>query len=217
MFAVSSQSNEELMNIFLPSHLHFLKKSKKVNFFIIYAILLGSCFIPISLGFNLIAVLLGTLGNIVLIIVLYFLCKIITKKKRYEFSINSLKFGKLGLKIVIILLIIIYTFTFFAFTPERLPTTIIPYLIIIGFYIFTILLIFISKPSNENNINLPIIDKILNTKELIIFFGFLTVFAICMCLLPVLALVLGVFLYLAMIFIGCIIFGIVIFCIIKKK
>jgi len=216
LFAVSSQSNNEFTNIVLPSHLNFMKKNKKVNFFVIFAIVLGACFIPISLGYNIFTVFLATLGNIALILILYFFCKLITRKNRFEFSINSLKLGKLGLTIVIIVLIILYIFTFFVFSPERLPTTITPYFIIIGFYIFIIIMIIISKPSNENNIDLSNVDKILNIKELILFLGILTILAIIMCFLPALAFIIGIFTYLAMLIVGCAIFAIIIFCFIKK-
>jgi len=218
LFAISNQSeSDDLKTIIFPSHVKFMIKNKKVAFFIILAILLSVCFIPISLGFNIFAVFLATVGNIIIILFLYFLCKVVTKNKREVFSIYSLRLGKLGLTLVIISIIVLYVFTFFFLLPERLPTTFIPYLIIICFYLFIISMIIVSKPVNEINIDINNSEKILKIRELILCLGIWAFIAIIMCFTPVLASVVGVLTYLTMMVVGCIIFGLILYSTIKER
>ncbi len=69
--------------------------------------------------------------------------------------------------------------------PQKLPMSIVPYLVIIGFYIFIGLMLYISKPTEEKNLERSsdegdVIPKMFFFK----LFGLFLVLSIIFCLIP---------------------------------
>ncbi|MFX1260374.1 MAG: hypothetical protein ACFFAN_21190 [Promethearchaeota archaeon] len=207
IFAFSAQSNNNPEHVVFPSHLKFLEKNKKILCLFLFVILFGASFVSISLNFNLFAALLAASGSIGIIFFLYFLIKWKVKNKTSEFSIYSLRLGKKGFSIVIIYLIVLYVFSFIFILPERLPNSIIPYIIIIGFYAFIGVMIYYSKSASEmvdqEEIN---IEKVISLKNFSLVFGFIIILIVIFCFIPVLSIVIGISLYLSIVFGGIIFF-----------
>jgi len=219
ILANSKNSPENLDQIVITSHLPFLEKKKKVIGFLIFIIIFGSSFVVISSAYNIIIVLLALLVNIGIIFLLYLLITKKTSQKPREFSIYSLKLGKTGFSIVIIYLVLLYFIMFFLLLPERLPNSIIPYLIIIGFYIFVGITLYLSKPyENEKIDEFRISERLFSLRDLVFFFVILTLLAVLFCLIPLATLIIGTLTYLTILF-GSVVFFIimVVYCFKRKK
>ena len=83
-------------------------------------------------GYNIFAVVISIVGSVALT---YLLVKL-GRRKNHSISIYSLQLGKKGFSLVIVYIVLLYLITFFILLPEKLPTSAIPYLTIIGFYVF---------------------------------------------------------------------------------
>lgn len=213
-FAKSQDSDLVLERKIFISHLPYLnKKKKKTLVFLIFLILAGSAFLSLNTGYNLPVAALAILGSIVLIFLFY---KISSRRCSNNFSIYTLKLGKKGFSIVIIYLSLLYIITFFLLLPERLPTSIIPYLIIIGFYIFIGAILRISKPIDETKIGMKEDIEIYDSKFFFRFFGLLLILVIIFCLIPIIGLIVAIMIFLSLFIIGPIIFVIFLIKALKK-
>ena len=129
-FALSDDSKLKLDQRIFLSHLHYLKKSnKKSMYFFILLMFVGAAFLSFNAGFNIIVVAIAIGGSIGLI---YLFFRKSSEKNPNSFSIYSLKLGKKGFIYVLVYIILLYLVTFFVLLPERIPTTPLPFIIIIG-------------------------------------------------------------------------------------
>jgi len=199
-FSQSQEPNLELESKIFISHLSYLNRKKKKNLiFFLFLVLAGSAFLSLNTGYNLIVAAIAILGSIGLIFLFF---KLSSKKNSNNFSIYSLKLGNKGLGIVIIYLLLLYIITFFVLLPERIPTTIMPFLIIIGFYIFIGVILRISKPLDETSIELFDDVETFHSKFFFKIFGLLLVLVIIFCLIPIIGLIIAIMIFLSLFIIG---------------
>lgn len=203
-FAQSQDSNIDLESRIFISHIPYLNKNKKKTLlFALFLVLAGSAFLSLNTGYNLFIAVIAILGSIGLIFLFF---KISSQRYSNNFSIYSLKLGNKGFSIVIIYLIILYVGFFFILLPERIPTSIIPFLIVIGFYIIIGVILRISRPSDETKTE--IIDDIETYHSNFFFklFGILLVLTIIFCLIPVIGLIIAIMIFLSLFVIGPVLF-----------
>jgi hypothetical protein len=213
-FAKSQDSTLKLESRIFISHLPYLnKKKKKTLLFALFLVLAGSAFLSLNTGYNLYVAVIAILGSIGLIFLFY---KISTKKCANNFSIYSLKLGKKGFTIIIIYILLLYIITFFILLPERIPTSIIPFLIIICFYVFIGFMLRISKPIDE--VNIEIIDDIETYDSNFFFklFGLFLVLTIIFCLIQIIGLIVALLIFLSLFIIGPVLFAIFLIKSLKK-
>lgn len=203
-FALSQDSPLETEQIIFISHFEYLKKSnRKFVYFFLILILIGSTILSFNTGFNIIIAFIACIGSIGLI---YLFLKLSSRYNPKSFSIYSLRLGNKGLSIIFIYIILLYIITFIFLLPERIPTSIIPYIVIIGFYVFIGVLLQISKPIDES-IKIDGDDEDFYSETFFFkFFGLFIVFIIIFCLIPILGLIFAIIFFLTFFIIGPIIF-----------
>ncbi|MFX0071540.1 MAG: hypothetical protein ACFFAO_10665 [Candidatus Hermodarchaeota archaeon] len=203
-FTLSQESSLKVEQRVFPSHLAYIKKyNKRFTYFCIFLIILGSVILSINAGYNLFVVIVAIIGSISLIFVLYYL---INKKNPNSFSIYSLKLGKKGFIIVTSYLIALYIITFIFLLPERIPNTILPFLIIIGFYAFIGIMLKLSKPTDESSIEEIDLNEIYPASFFFKLFMLLLVLGIVFCLVPTIIIFFAIPIFLGFLVIGPIFF-----------
>ncbi len=103
--------------------------------FVMFFIISLSSLSMVSSGFAIPVQFLATTGSILILSIIY-------KYKGSQISEEALVLGNKGMKVLAGYIVLLYTFTFFTLRPEGIPVSILPYLIIIVFAIFVLLLIF---------------------------------------------------------------------------
>jgi hypothetical protein len=121
----------------LPGHERFLQKNWKTLLLVIILIVMGASFQSNGAKYDVIRSL-GSMGGSVLIV---FLLHILSRGK----NLQSLVLGKKGLTIVLVYLFVLYGITTAIIFPERLPTTILPYVLIALWYLIAIVLLWIDR------------------------------------------------------------------------
>jgi len=130
------------------SHLPYLTSTRRNLFIYIFLTVVGASFLTINSGYNIFTVVISIIGSVALTYLLFKLAR----KKNNSISIYSLKLEKKGFSLVITYIVLLYIVTFFILLPEKLPTSAKPYLTIIGFYIFIEMMLHLSKPTKEKNV-----------------------------------------------------------------
>ena len=213
-FAKSQNSDIELESRIFISHLPYLEKNKKKSLlFAIFLVLAGSAILSFNTGYNLLIAAIAILGSIGLIFLFF---KISSKKSSNNFSIYSLKLGNKGLSIVIIYLVILYIGFFFFLLPERIPTSIVPFLIIIGFYITIGVMLRISKPIDETKIEIMDDIETYDSNFFFKLFGVLLVLTIIFCLVPIIGFLVAIMIFLSLFVIGPVLFVVFLIKALKK-
>jgi hypothetical protein len=110
------------------------------------------------------------MGGTILIVVLL---HVLSKGK----NLQSLVLGKKGLTIVLVYLVVLYGVTTAVIFPERLPKMVLPYLLILLWYLVAIGLLWIDRFSPAN---VPLKKTFFSQKELGIF-AFLIVCVVIVC------------------------------------
>jgi hypothetical protein len=193
-FAISNKSSLQISQKVFVSHLHYLKKSnKKVVYFYIFLMILGATFLSLNTRYNIIVASLAVLGSIGLI---YLFLKLSTRKCPNSFSIYSLKLGNKGLLVVIIYLISLYFITFIYLMPQNIPKSIIPFFVIIGFYLLIIIIIRISKQTNGTITDKINEEEFFHSSHFFKLYIFLMILTFIFCLIPIIALIIGLILFL---------------------
>ncbi|RLI20020.1 hypothetical protein DRO47_05495 [Candidatus Bathyarchaeota archaeon] len=120
-----------------------LLEKRKVSMFFYYLILIFSAgALALNAG-NIITSLLGLLGTLLIIFVLY---KLITLRDKSLLSLNSLLVGRKALILMILYLGALYWLFFVSIRPEEIPS-IQTMILTVFFYIFVALLIYLDKPA----------------------------------------------------------------------
>jgi len=193
-FTLSQDSQLKLEQRILVSHFNYLRKdNKKFFYFCLFLILIGSAFLSLNTGFNIIVALIAIIGSIGLIFLFF---KLSSRFNPNSFSIYTLKLGKTGFSIVIIYLLLLYIITFFLILPERLPTSIIPFLIIIGFYILIGGILRISKPIDESIKEDNEEKDFFSATFFFKIYCLMIVFIIIFCLIPFIGIIVGLTMFL---------------------
>ena len=203
-FALSNESPLPLEKKIFISHLPYLKKGKKkFLFFYIFLIFTGATILSFNTGFNVVIAGIAIIGSIGLIYIFY---KLSIKKNPNSFSIYSLRLGKKGLRIVFIYIGLLYLITFFVLLPERIPTSIVPFLIIIGFYVFIGVILRISKPTEERGFEELNDTEIYNSKFFFKLYGIFLILTVVFCLIPPIAIVFAIIIFIGIFIIAPVFF-----------
>jgi len=193
-FALSQDSPLPLEKRLFISHLPYLKKSnKKYLYFYFFLILIGSSILSFNSGYNVVVAAIAIAGSIGLI---YLFFKLSGKKNPNSFSIYSLHLGKKGLSIVFIYIFLLYLITFIFLLPERIPTSILPFLIIIGFYMFIAVLLKISNPSDETSFKEIDIAETYSSSFFFKLFGLFLIITVIFCLIPTIGIIFTIVMFL---------------------
>ena len=192
------------------SHLGVISKGKRNYVLLGIIIVTGSLFMMMGLGADSFSIIVAGITNLAYIVLLSWF---VTSWNSKPMDLESLRLGKTGLSIIIIYLFAYYIVSFFTILPERIPSlgTI---LLTIAFYGFVIILIFVSPKDNRKTIELPegIIDSGHITWALIIFL----MLAVSWITMGSVSLILGTLFYLAMVFLGPILFFLAVLNVIRK-
>ena len=203
-FALSNESPLPLEKKIFISHLPYLKKGKKkFLYFYLFLILTGATILSFNTGYNVVVAAIAIIGSIGLIYLFY---KLSNKKNPNSFSIYSLRLGKKGLTIVFIYIGLLYLITFFVLLPERIPTSIVPFLVIIGFYAFIGIMLRISKPTDETRFEELDETEIYNSKFFFKLYGILLILTIVFCLIPPIAIIFTIIIFIGIFLIAPIFF-----------
>jgi len=203
-FTLSNESPLPLEKKIFISHLPYLKKGKKkFLYFYLFLILTGATILSFNTGYNVVVAAIAIIGSIGLIYLFY---KLSNKKNPNSFSIYSLRLGKKGLIIVFIYIGLLYLITFFVLLPERIPTSIVPFLVIIGFYAFIGIMLRISKPTDETRFEELDETEIYNSKFFFKLYGILLILTIVFCLIPPIAIIFTIIIFIGIFLIAPIFF-----------
>ena len=196
----------------IVSHESLLKKSTKKTVLIIIFLLMVSAFIANGNQLDLISANLSVIGTFLIVGCLWYLLKRSDLQSR---KLTLVMLDKIWFIVLIIYLVLLYIITFIVLLPERIPTTVIPYIPIIFFYALSIGLIYISKKT-EIKFNL-ISEKHYSIKELMIFGIIIIVGVNIYCLFPSIHGIILVSSYFVFVIIGLTLFIVLCAYTIKKK
>lgn len=192
------------------SHLRVISRSVRNKILLGIITLTGSLFITMGLNADSVAIMVAGGINIVFIILLSYLTTSFSKR---PLDLESLRLGDRGLSITVVYLIALYVFTFLTLLPERIPG-IGTILLTIDFYIIVIALLFLSPRDNRKTIELP--SGILHSGNVTWSLTMLLILAVTFAMVSIIALVLGTLFYLAMIFLGPILFFLAVVSVLRK-
>lgn len=214
MLSLSVNSSLNIEEKVFSSHLNFLKKNKKTYLFLMFLSLFAS-FLTLGTGCDLLLSFFALLGSFGIILLLYFAGKKVDKER---FSIFSFQFGKKGLTIVVAYIIGLNVITYFILLPERLPDWIIPYLIIILWYVLIAILLKYSRNNEETSNNLPATTKdMISLKNLLYLIIIQMIMILILCIFYEIGAVFVLFLNLSIFFIGPLFLIIIIYMSFKKR
>jgi len=203
-FSLSNESPLTLEKRIFISHLPYLKKGKKKFLFLyIFLILTGATILSFNTGYNVGISAIAIIGSIGLIYLFY---KLSNRYNPNSFSIYSLRLGKKGLSIVFIYIALLYLITFVFLLPERIPTSIVPFLIIIGFYVFIGVILRISKSTDETRLEEFNVTEMYNSKFFFKLYGFFLILTIVFCLIPPIAVIFAIIIFIGIFIIAPIFF-----------
>jgi len=141
-FIVPILAYQVLTGQVLKQHKQILTKSVKKTILLLITIIALSTFIANGNQFNPASALASIIGTLTIITLLY--------QGSKKSNIKTFYLQKKGTVITYIYLILLYITTFFLLLPERIPTTIPPYITIAILYIIPIYLIRKSKPQPQS-------------------------------------------------------------------
>jgi len=142
----------------LPGHERFLQKNWKSLLLVIILIVMGASFQSNGAKYDVVRSV-GSMGGSILIVVLL---HVLSKGK----NLQSLILGKKGMTAVLVYLFVLYGVTTAVIFPERLPKMILPYLLILLWYLVAIILLWIDRFSS---VKISLKKTIFSQKELGIF------------------------------------------------
>jgi len=175
-------------------------------------IIIASIFIPSGLGYDPIATILAVVTNFALLLSVIFIAK---KLNPNGFSLESLRLSKMGLGITIGYTGFLYIFLFFFIFPERIA----PPLTIIFTILFYALIIALFKFSEEQTFNEEDLIEGFNSSH--VFVGLcvivVLIFLWFLILESTIPMLLGVLIYLGMVFTGPIMFFLAVFKVMTKR
>ncbi len=153
----------------LPGHERFLQKDWKTLLLVIILIVMGASFQSNGAKYDVVRAV-GSMGGSILIVVLL---HVLSKGK----NLQSLVLGKKRMTVVLVYLFVLYGVTTAVIFPERLPKMILPYLLILLWYLIAIILLRIDR---FTPVKISLKKTIFSQKELGIF-AFLIVGVIIIC------------------------------------
>ncbi|HEX3048262.1 MAG TPA: hypothetical protein VHY08_26150 [Bacillota bacterium] len=191
----------------ITNHELLLKKTTRKTILIILFSILISTFIANGNKFNLISANASFLGTILITVGLFYLSR--------KADLHSLNIGKKGFRWLAIYLAVLYIITFIWLLPERIPTTIAPYVTIIAFYIIAISLL---KCSNQAPNELKALDADSYSVRDLLGFASIALFSVNLaCLTPKISFVILTITYFLLIFLGLSLFFVICYKILRSR
>jgi hypothetical protein len=207
---IIQETNKGEASEIYTSHLRFISKNIRNKILLGIIFVTGSIFMTRGLEANTFAVMIAGGVNFVFIFLLSYLT--ITLSKR-PLDLDSLRLGNRGLSITAVYLVILYVFTFFTLLPERIPS-IGTILLTIAFYLIVLTMLFLTPRNTQKTIELP--SGIIAYEQLIWALLTFLMISITLALASIVVLIAGTLLFLSMIFIGPILFFLVIVQVFRK-
>lgn len=192
------------------SHLRVISRSVRNKILLGIIIVVGALFITMGLNADSLAIMVAGGINVAFIFLLGYLT---TSLSRRPLDLESLRLGERGLSITVIYLIALYAFTFLTVLPERIPS-IGTILLTIVFYIIVITMLFLTPRDTRKTIELPI--GIISFEQIIWALIMFLMLAITVAMVSIVALIVGTLFYLAMIFLGPVLFFLAIVQVFRK-
>lgn len=174
----------------LPGHARMLAKNKTTWAIILLIVLIGASSLSMNAKWSVLAAVLTIIGSVLYILLFYYIA---SKKYAAQFSIRSLKLGKVGLAITALYLLVLYVWAFFSLLPERIPK--LPTILLtLCFYGIVIALLYLKKPDTAIEAELPV-GMTFDPKDAGILLAILVILIIVLCAVPSVSLILELCLY----------------------
>jgi hypothetical protein len=196
IIAVSIHGQQDALRAALPSHMILLQRNKRSSVLFGLVFVGGAAFLSANSGLN---VLAAALTVIVSLLMLVLIVTLIRRRYGGHMSVYSLRLGKRGFFITTLYILLLYLVTFPLVRPEGIPgpTTL---LLTFCFYAFIALLIVIDPAREEKPGQQTTPLRIVTLRGIEYAFGALLLMIVIMCTVPVIDSVVGVLLYLMIIF-----------------
>jgi hypothetical protein len=149
---------EVLSGDILPGHERFLQKDWKTLLIVVVLIVMAASFQSNGAKYDLLRSVGSIVGSILIVVLLHFLVK--------GKNLQSLALGQKGITVVILFLIILYGATTALIFPERLPITVLPYVLIFLWYLVAVGLLWIDRFTPVSN---PLKKRSFSQRDLGIF------------------------------------------------
>lgn len=196
----------------LPGHLAVLTKNRRNWALVLIIAVISALFLSFNAHGNVLAADLSIIGSIVIIAALAWIA---SKKYKGQFSIESLRLGKLGMGILVLYLALLYVGAFIFILPQRIapPLTL---LLTLCIYVVIGILLYLKKP-NEHTAEASLVGKIFSLKDLEVLFGVLLVLTTVFSILVPIDYILIMVIYLAMYVTSFVLMGLAIYSMIKER
>jgi len=163
-FIVPVFAYELLSGDILPGHERFLQKNWKTLLLVMVLVVMGASFQSNGAKYDILRSV-GSMGGSLLIV---FLLHFLTRGK----NLQSVVLGKRGIITVLVYLFVLYGVTTAVIFPERLPKTVLPYLLISLWYMVAIGLLWVDR---FMPVSTPLKRNVFSQKEL----GLFSILAVC--------------------------------------
>ena len=183
----------------LVQHTPILKKSCRKTIVICMFLILVSSFIANGNGFDLISANMAVGGSLLIIAGLHRLSKGV--------DMTRLEPGRRGFTLLSGYLLLLYIVTFIFLLPERIPTTLTPYLSIVASYVIVIALLVRSGEGTVQTVKLD--TNTYSTRNVIMFIPVLIFAVIMACSVPEISMNVLMVTYFSLMVLGMTLFGIV--------
>lgn len=187
---------ELLSGDIIPSHQRFLQKNWRTILLALVLVLMGAVFQSNGAKYN-VLVSLGSLGGTILIV-------LVLHRLTLQKNLASLTLGKTGLAGVVVFLVVLYAFSTVSFFPERLPSTMLPYILIFLWYLVAIGLLWIDRFTPDD---VSVKQNIFSVQDLRMLVVLLLSATVVFSLVPQLSIVVLTVLFVSLIGIGIILFS----------
>ncbi|RDE12580.1 MAG: hypothetical protein C4K47_07530 [Candidatus Thorarchaeota archaeon] len=198
IIAVSTNGGRDVTQVVLPSHIRYLRRSKRTSILFGIVFVGGAAFLSANSFLNVLAAGLTAVVSLLAIV-------LVTKltKRRYggQMSINSLKLGRPGFSVVTLYVLLLYIVTFPLLRPEAIPS---PATILwtLCLYALVAMLVLIDPAKDEISTTPPSPFRMITLRDVEYCFGALTLLIIIMCAVPIIDSIVGSVLYLMILVLG---------------
>ena len=182
---------ELLSRDILPGHEKILQKNWRTILGVVLLVVIAANLQNNGASYN----LLVSFGSVAGALLIIFILNWLTKTK----TLQSLTLGNTGMILLSVYLIILYASTTILILPERLPQTILPYLLILLWYLVVLGLLWIDSPTNKLTAKKK---NLFSTRDLFVFAILLAVVTVVFALFSQISQFLLVFFALVIVILG---------------
>jgi hypothetical protein len=155
---------EMLSGDILPGHERLVQKNWKTLLIVIVLIIMGASFQSNGAKYELLRSVGSMAGTILIVVLLH----VLSKGK----TLQSLVLGKKSMAVLLVYLLVLYGVTTVFILPERLPKTVIAYVLIFLWYLVAVGLLWVDR---FTTVRIPLKSTLFTQKEL----GFFALLIIC--------------------------------------